>query len=229
MRESKYAAEIMAGLEREGVRLTPGDVLRLNAIGLRVECVVGDSILYAPPVVFAGPVAFHELTLGAARWLQDYAGAWWTGEAYTRANCYAHANARAPGAFSGEMISKASASAVICAWWGSLPVTESEVYAAVESVSVDPTLSAAHDADPHVVTELLADVVAATGIPADDWGCESLAFLLMTHRSWLRIQCALSGGGDKAMKDGQRGKATLDMAAAVKGIRARVTVGAVNG
>lgn len=226
MKASKYAAEIMADMERGGLRLTPADVLRLNALGLQVECPCGEPPgVNSPAVVWAGAVPFYALTMQAANWQEVYASRWFREDYLTKAIAYAHAHGRDKGAFDGELTSKAGAKAVIDSWWRMLPCTDGEVWAAVNAVQaaeLTETPAAKTDDDaPEGVHELLADIVAATGIAADVWRCEALSFVLLTYRAWARARAAEQGMSYEELKKSGVARATLAMAKAVAEINAR--------
>ena len=208
MRVSRYAAGIMARLEREGHKLTPLDVLRLNAVGLRIESPAGEpSAVDCPSVAWAGDVPFHALTLAAADWLDVCAFPWWARDvgAMEKAIAYAYNQGRAAGAFDGAMLQRKTAEATISVWWRKLPCTQAEICAAVETIRcMDASLDGAPvkgmDKEPGAVRQLIADLVAATGIPADKWRGEALSFGLQTYRSWARSQAAIMGASVEESK-----------------------------
>lgn len=228
MRQSKYAAGVIARLEREGHKLAPADILRLNALGLQVES-PGHEIggLDVPPVVWAGPVPFYGLTVQAAYWHEAFASVWWTGSNLEKAIAYQHAQGREPGAFAGQMQRQSVAEATVNAWWRNLPCTADEVWSAVELLqeqTEDQRANAITDDNnaPDVVRRMVSDIVAATGIKADDWACESLAFALATFRSWARAQAAYSGLGNES-NTGAAGRANMAMFRAINEIKKRTS------
>lgn len=69
---SNAAMEEAERLAAAGTPLTPREVVRLNALGLRMERGQSESLSCAlPRVVFLGDVAFREPTLGHEMWLDD--------------------------------------------------------------------------------------------------------------------------------------------------------------
>ena len=70
---SKIAMEDLKALADEGLSPTPEDVVRLNALGLKLEnsrsfC---SSIYCLPRVAFLNPFVFRQPTLGHELWLDD--------------------------------------------------------------------------------------------------------------------------------------------------------------
>jgi hypothetical protein len=225
MKVSRYGAEIMQRLEGEGVRLTPMDVLRINDIGLAIESPAGEQPgTDSPVVVWAGDVPFYALTLQAAEWQESFALRWWEGEMQTKAIAYAHARARVPDAFKGDMEQRRLASAIIAAWWKCLPVTPAEVYAAVEAVqthSMSDTVPADDSDAPDVVRQLVSDLVASTSVPASEWRMESLSFALNTFRTWARSQAAINGISPDELRKSTTARANMQMFKLLDEIRGR--------
>ena len=66
------AMEDIAALCADGIDVPPREVVRLNALGLRVERgTVSAYTSAAPRVAFLGECVFHEPTLGAEMWLRQ--------------------------------------------------------------------------------------------------------------------------------------------------------------
>lgn len=62
---SRYATETIEELEKEGLRLTPADIIRLNALGLKIDRGFDDNPLYtAPRCAFISDVVLREPTIG---------------------------------------------------------------------------------------------------------------------------------------------------------------------
>ena len=69
---SETAMEDIARLRADGLEVPPREIVRLNALGLKVERGVDSAELFAAPrVSFVGKVVFHEPTLGAEMWLRQ--------------------------------------------------------------------------------------------------------------------------------------------------------------
>lgn len=69
---SESAIEDIERLAGEGIHLSPREVVRLNALGLRMERPKNpaEMLFYAPRVAFLGGVHIHEPTLGHEAWLE---------------------------------------------------------------------------------------------------------------------------------------------------------------
>ena len=69
---SKMAMEDIAALRADGIDVPPREVVRLNALGLRVERGTVSAYMFAAPrVAFLGGSVLHEPTLGAEMWLRQ--------------------------------------------------------------------------------------------------------------------------------------------------------------
>ena len=69
---SKMAIEDIYTLKKEGVDVTPEQIIKLNELGLRVERPDSwDGLGTLPRVAFVGEVVFNEPTVGAELWFQD--------------------------------------------------------------------------------------------------------------------------------------------------------------
>jgi hypothetical protein len=69
---SKMAMGDIEQMLDEGLQPSPADIVRLNAIGLRVEYSQHEPDLSVMPrVAFCGDVAFHEPTVGAEIWISE--------------------------------------------------------------------------------------------------------------------------------------------------------------
>ena len=66
------AMEDIAALRADGIDVPPREVVRLNALGLRVERGTVSAYMFAAPrVAFLGGSVLHEPTLGAEMWLRQ--------------------------------------------------------------------------------------------------------------------------------------------------------------
>lgn len=72
---SEAAVEDIERLAGEGVHLSPREVVRLNALGLRMERPARpeEALFYLPRVAVLGDVHLHEPTLGHEAWLDQVA------------------------------------------------------------------------------------------------------------------------------------------------------------
>ena len=69
---SKMAMYDIAQLRADGIEVPPREVVRLNALGLRVERGTDSAELFeAPRVAFIGDAVLREPTLGAEMWLRE--------------------------------------------------------------------------------------------------------------------------------------------------------------
>lgn len=69
---SKMAMEDIEELEEKGIRLTPEEVIRLNALGVRAERNPDASSLLCPQrCAFLGDIVFREPTIGHEIWLES--------------------------------------------------------------------------------------------------------------------------------------------------------------
>ena len=69
---SKMAMEDIEALREEGIEVTPEEIIRLNAFGLKVERNT-DSSEYSimPRVAILGDVVFYEPTIGSEMWFNN--------------------------------------------------------------------------------------------------------------------------------------------------------------
>lgn len=71
---SAYAMEDVERMEAEGLRPAPADIIRLNALGCRVERGERDGgISTMPRCAFVGDLVFREPTIGSEIWIADVA------------------------------------------------------------------------------------------------------------------------------------------------------------
>ena len=67
---SQMAMEDIEALQEEGITVSPEDVVRLNAFGLKVERNNDSSEFFVMPrVAFLGDITFYEPTIGSEIWL----------------------------------------------------------------------------------------------------------------------------------------------------------------
>ena len=98
---SEMAAEDIKYLEGLGVTLTPGQIVRLNDLALRVtHGKASADFLHAPRVAWIGTEhVFHEPTIAMCMWLRDYASQWWSGDKMLIATAWASSQCRVRGVF----------------------------------------------------------------------------------------------------------------------------------
>jgi len=128
---SKMAIEDIEDLEGAGCNLSPSEIIRLNALGLKVERAsnAGD-ILAAPRIGWAGDVPIYEPTIQSEQWIDIYAQRWWgdNGDAITSALLFACAHARFKGFFARpEMLTPESVCEEMRKWHQSLTCTEAQL------------------------------------------------------------------------------------------------------
>ena len=67
---SKMAMEDIEALKEDGIEVTPEDIIRLNAFGLKVERNTDSSEYYIMPrVSILGEIVIHEPTIGSEIWM----------------------------------------------------------------------------------------------------------------------------------------------------------------
>jgi len=141
----KMAIEDMTELEGLGVHLNPSEVIRLNALGLRVErsATAGD-ILAAPRVGWAGDTPIYEPTIQSESWVDTYAQRWFGNDEdnFFWASAFAFAHARDIGFFQRQELQTLEGAVVeIREWHQSLTCTKSQlIYALIYArLGDDPT------------------------------------------------------------------------------------------
>ena len=62
-------------MEADGVKLSASDIIRLNAIGLKLERnpYAAESLFYLPRIAYLGDVVLRQPTMGHEIWLDDVA------------------------------------------------------------------------------------------------------------------------------------------------------------
>ncbi len=67
--KSQMALEDVYALKKQGIDVTPEEIIDLNQLGLQVEKSSSSCELFAlPRCAFLGEVVFHEPTVGAEIW-----------------------------------------------------------------------------------------------------------------------------------------------------------------
>lgn len=121
-------------LSERGLTLMPEEIIRLNAIGLRVVANPACAdVVAAPRIGWAGDIAVHQPTVQADVWIETYAQRWFDGDVFASACAFAYAHGRVRGFFSRpEMQARESALAAIGEWNAGLAVTGDELKAAYD-------------------------------------------------------------------------------------------------
>jgi len=129
---SKLAIADINELSAAGVKITPEQIITLNALGCAVSF-SAPEIISSPRVAYAGTALLHELTIQAERWFKCYAGVWWHSESLVYALAWACAHADRPGFFKGWHDRKKTL-LQITAWYHSLNCTRDQFHAALNYV-----------------------------------------------------------------------------------------------
>ena len=140
---SPLAMEDLAALEARGLRPTPAEVVRLNALGLAVSRDArAHRVLAAPRAVAIGQVTLHELTLAAEEWLREVLPLAHRADAEATLLLFASAHATLPGFFDDpELRHAAGIDARLRAWRRGLNVTPRALAVACDAAlyGADPT------------------------------------------------------------------------------------------
>lgn len=188
-------------LAERGLTVMPDEIIRLNAIGLRVvsnpACA---DVVAAPRIGWAGDIAVHQPTVQADVWIETYAQRWFDGDVFASACAFAYAHGRISGFFKRpEMQGRESALAAIGEWNATLAITGDELKAAYDyAVSGNDAAAGEHAAtkpgkDGSAKPSVLDDIydmlceASACGLSRED--CEAVswteltAILLKWHRN----------------------------------------------
>ena len=185
----ELTVQTLERFEAEGVKCSPRDVARLDAVARRMrraKLVDGEGFLEAPRVAFCGGVLFHEPTVQSDLWMLEVAGAvvpsGWIAEKTGRAvevrfwvRAFALAHADEPGYFARpEMRDARAVSKMVDDFARSLAATRQQVEDAVlfcvygdDDDEGDDRASrddAAHAADVTRRDRIYADLAEAVGL-----------------------------------------------------------------
>lgn len=199
---SEMAAEDIKYLEGLGVTLTPGQIVRLNDLALRVtHGKASADFLHAPRVAWIGTEhVFHEPTIAMCMWLRDYASQWWSGDKMLIATAWASSQCRVRGVFD-RYTDKRTAEREIKKWRKTLVCTERQMLAAIMYVieGDESKPEGQIDADDVLIggcpyTDRIADAVAA-GVGATIEELESRPIRIVEEiiMRWARHQMAMAG------------------------------------
>jgi hypothetical protein len=224
-------------LAERGIAVTPEEIIRLNAVGLRVasnpSCA---DVVAAPRIGWAGAVAIHQPTVQADVWLEESAKRWFDGDVFASACAFAYAHGRDRGFFSRPVMQdRESALIEIGKWNAALAVTGEELKAAYDyAVSgndaaageVAATKPAADGgAKPSVLDDIYDMLCEASACGLSRADCESVswtelsAILLKWHRN--------AGGSMDRITARAHGEYIMTLAEITKA--AELRKGAVNG
>lgn len=132
---SDIAMADIADMERQGIRLSPAEVVRLNELGLRISrCADAADVVACPRVGWAGSVAVHEPTLQVDEWAGTYAARFADDDdSYWSMYLFACCHATSSGFFSRPCMSDPSGIAEeIKKWRADCPATNAQLQAAFE-------------------------------------------------------------------------------------------------
>lgn len=182
----ELTVQTMERFEAEGVKCSPRDVARLDAVARRMRrarLVDGEGFLEAPRVAFCGGVLFHEPTVQSDLWMLEVAGAvvpsGWIAEKTGRAvevrfwvRAFALAHADEPGYFARpEMRDARAVSKMVDDFARSLAATRQQVEDAVlfcvygdDDGEVGTNHRAARDAEITRRDRIYADLAEAVGL-----------------------------------------------------------------
>jgi hypothetical protein len=140
------ALAAIAELQREhGIVPTPDEIVRLHALGVRVEDPEpGERLALLGCPVKCGNAVLFRLTVAGETWWRDLACQWWTGsDLYLTASlAFAMAHGRTPDALP---MDRPAAFRAVRTWFRGLRVTRAEVNAAIEDVLTDATCDRAEE------------------------------------------------------------------------------------
>jgi len=203
---SKYALGVIDRLQGEGKTLTPVDIIRLNALGLRVENPRAElGAIEAPAAICVSGVWFHEPTIQSLTWFENCACCWWrfSDAGLFRAMSFSMHKAREPYAFTGDLLYEGRARKAVSAWWKSLPCTKSEIDGVMDRLlrasEGDAKVSDDVDHDGCDYEWLLTDLELATHQSRDRWLTETLSYCLSVQKKWYRNKVSESGGDTTAL------------------------------
>lgn len=199
---SEMAAEDIKYLEGLGVTLTPGQIVRLNDLALRVtHGKASADFLHAPRVAWIGSEhVFHEPTIAMCMWLRDYASQWWSGDKMLIATAWASSQCRVRGVFD-RYTDKRTAEREIKTWRKSLICTERQMLAAIMYVieGDESKPEGQIDADDVLIggcpyTDRIADAVAAgVGATIEELESKPIRIVEEIIMRWARHQLAKAG------------------------------------
>lgn len=199
---SEMAAEDIKYLEGLGVTLTPGQIVRLNDLALRVtHGRASADFLHAPRVAWIGSEhVFHEPTIAMCMWLRDYASQWWSGDKMLIATAWASSQCRVRGVFD-RYTDKRTAERAIKKWRKTLVCTERQMLAAIMYVieGDESKPEGQIDADDVLIggcpyTDRIADAVAAgVGATIEELESKPIRIVEEIITRWARHQLAMAG------------------------------------
>ena len=199
---SEMAAEDIKYLEGLGVTLTPGQIVRLNDLALRVtHGKASADFLHAPRVAWIGSEhVFHEPTIAMCMWLRDYASQWWSGDKMLIATAWASSQCRVRGVFD-RYTDKRTAEREIKKWRKTLVCTERQMLAAIMYVieGDESKPEGQIDADDVLIggcpyTDRIADAVAAgVGATIEELESKPIRIVEEIIMRWARHQLAKAG------------------------------------
>ena len=199
---SEMAAEDIKYLEGLGVTLTPGQIVRLNDLALRVtHGKASADFLHAPRVAWIGTEhVFHEPTIAMCMWLRDYASQWWSGDMMLIATAWASSQCRVRGVFD-RHTDKRTAEREIKKWRKTLVCTERQMLAAIMYVieGDESKPEGQIDADDVLIggcpyTDRIADAVAAgVGATIEELESKPIRIVEEIIMRWARHQLAKAG------------------------------------
>lgn len=133
-------ADIDTMIKEKGLSPTPHDIIRINALALRVERAGDpDSCVNAPRICWLFNVAIHEPTIQAELWIAEVAEELSsTRGVMDTLSVYACAHGRVPGFFNRIMMNNATAIKARVAFWASRnlwKVTPRQIKAALDYVT----------------------------------------------------------------------------------------------
>ena len=133
-------ADIDTMIAEKGLKPTPADIIRLNALALRVERSGDpDSCVNAPRICWLFNVAIHEPTIQAELWIAEIAEKLSSTRGVMDTLCfYACAHARIPGFFERPLMNNMAAIKARVAFWAASnlwKVTPRQIKAALDYVT----------------------------------------------------------------------------------------------
>jgi hypothetical protein len=200
---SEMAKEDIAYLTGKGVKLSPGQIVRLNDLALLVERgPEAASFVHAPRVAWAGSTPVYEPTIQMHVWFESFARVWWCGNSLTLALAWACAHADRKRFFLRWRDERATRMELE-RWQRSLDCTFDQLNVALDyalngAASADDAQSAP-DAPPAVdgcpYADIVSDAVAAgLGLSPDELAAHPRRIVAGWLERWLKLTVAAAGG-----------------------------------
>lgn len=204
---SPMAEEDIKDLLDKGVTLTPAQIVRLNALALRVEHGAEAALfVHAPRVGWAGRTPIFEPTIQLQMWLRDFASVWWHGASLDIALAWACAHSQTQGFFA-QWTDERAARKEIEKWQRQLDCTVAQLECALDyALNGLPQPPAAPGPDTLIpdgcpYADILADALAAgLGTTLAELSAQPRRIVAHALTRWMSNRVALAGGKPDSLK-----------------------------